>query len=70
MSSVASYRSSKVELKKGSKIAGRGIFAKEKINTNEIIAIKNGYISLKGGCFLVSIPAFLWLLIGKIMAKR
>ncbi|MBT3408824.1 SET domain-containing protein-lysine N-methyltransferase [Candidatus Woesearchaeota archaeon] len=44
MSSVASYRSSKVELKKGSKIAGRGIFAKEKINTNEIIAIKNGYI--------------------------
>ncbi len=43
MSAIESYKSPKTEVRK-SPIHGRGIFAKEKIKKDEIIAIKNGHI--------------------------
>ena len=42
--SEKSYRSLKVEVLSSSKIAGRGIFAKEKIKKDEIVAIKAGHL--------------------------
>jgi len=47
MQKIESYRSPKVEVKTSSKISNKGIFAKEKIRKNEIIAIKSGYILSK-----------------------
>ena len=47
MDTIKSYISPKVEIRTTSKIADKGIFAKEKIKKNEIIAIKNGYILTK-----------------------
>jgi len=47
MPSVTSYRSPKVELKGESKIADIGIFAIQKINQGELVAVKNGYILSK-----------------------
>jgi uncharacterized protein len=44
MNAIESYRYPKVEVRNTSKISGKGIFAKEKIRKDEIIAIKNGYI--------------------------
>lgn len=47
MQEIESYRSPKVEIRTASKIAKRGIFAKDKIKKDEIIAIKNGCILTK-----------------------
>lgn len=44
MREIESYRSPKVEVRTSSKISSKGIFAKEKIKKDELIAIKNGYI--------------------------
>ena len=42
--SIKSYRSPKTEVRKGSRIEGKGLFAKEPIKKGEIIAIKGGHI--------------------------
>lgn len=44
MVAISSYRPPKVEIRKSSKIEGRGIFAKELIKKGEIIAIKGGHL--------------------------
>ncbi|MBN1377316.1 SET domain-containing protein [Candidatus Woesearchaeota archaeon] len=47
MDAITSYRSPKAEVRDISEIAGKGIFAKEEIKKDEIIAIKNGYFLTK-----------------------
>jgi len=44
MRAVKSYRSPKTEIKETSKISQKGVFAKEKINKDEIVFIKGGHI--------------------------
>lgn len=44
MPTIKSYRSPKTEVKKKSKIQGKGIFAKEDIKKGEIVFIKAGHI--------------------------
>ena len=44
MQKIESYKSPKVEIRTSGKITDKGIFAKEKIRKDEVIAIKNGYI--------------------------
>jgi hypothetical protein len=46
MKNIESFRSPKVKIAP-SKIADRGIFAKEKIHKDELVAIKNGYLLSK-----------------------
>jgi SET domain-containing protein len=44
MSTIKSYRSPKTEVKENSRIQGKGLFAKEPIKKDEIVAIKTGHI--------------------------